>query len=145
MSASIMLEDGEREGGSVSEASVGALKFYKRIISPLLPKACRFIPTCSEYGQECFERYAPWQATTLTAWRLVRCNPLHVKGCGCGCDEPVWPPPPYWAGDGRIRTFIDDERSRARANGEEYDDGILGDDPLGLRERLGLEKNRDGK
>lgn len=82
-----------------------------------------------------FDRYSPAQATVLTAWRLIRCNPLHLDGYGRGVDEPTWPPPAYWAGDGRIRTFIDDEISRRRANGEDVDPiAPFGGqaDPLGL-------------
>ena len=133
-------ESQQQQTGVASEASVAALKFYKAIISPLIPKSCRFIPTCSEYGAVAFARYPPWQASTLTAWRLLRCNPLHVKGCGCGGDDPVWPPVAYWAGDGRIRTYIDDEISRARANGEDVEPLAWGgEDPLGL-----LQDREDG-
>ena len=133
-------ESQQQQTGVASEASVAALKFYKAIISPLIPKSCRFIPTCSEYGAVAFARYPPWQASTLTTWRLLRCNPLHVKGCGCGGDDPVWPPVAYWAGDGRIRTYIDDEISRARANGEDVEPLAWGgEDPLGL-----LQDREDG-
>ena len=114
-----------------SEGAVRALQFYKRNISPLLQPSCRFIPTCSEYGQQAFEQFDVPQAITLTAWRIVRCNPLHWPGTGFGNDVPVWPPCAYWAGDGTIRTFIDDERSRARALGE-LDEEPPRYDPLGL-------------
>ena len=117
-----------------SDAAVGALQFYKRYISPLLPPGCRFIPTCSEYGQQCFERFTVPQAIVLTAWRLVRCNPLHWPGTGFGIDEPVWPPCAYWNGDGTLRTFVDDERSRKKALGE-LDEEPLPYDPLGLADK----------
>ena len=117
-----------------SEAAVAALQFYKKYISPLIPPGCRFIPTCSEYGALCFEQFTIPQAIVLTAWRLVRCNPLHFPGTGFGNDLPVWPPCAYWAGDGQIRTFIDDERSRQRANGE-LEEEPLPFDPIGLSER----------
>ena len=120
------------ESSSISEASVGALRFYKQVISPLMPPACRFIPTCSEYGQQAFERFSPAKATVLTAWRLTRCNPLHTPGCGFGVDEPQWPPPAYWAGSGRLRTYVDDDISRRRANGEDVDAVLPNGDPLGL-------------
>ena len=84
-------------------------------------------------GQQCFERYPPAQATLLTSWRLLRCSPLHLKGYGFGVDEPRWPPVSYWAGSGQLRTFVDDERSRARAAGIDPD-ARVGDDPLGLWE-----------
>ena len=47
---------------------------------------------------------------------------MHVPGYGYGVDEPVWPPCAYWAGDGRIRTPIDDEISRRKSLGELVDD-----------------------
>ena len=108
----------ESESQPSSEAAVSALQWYKRIISPLLPPGCRFIPTCSEYGQQCFERFTVPQAVVLLIWRLLRCNPLHFPGTGFGIDEPVWPPCAYWAGNGQLRTFVDDEMSRKRALGE---------------------------
>ena len=119
------------EKSQPSEAAVAALRWYKQIISPLLPPGCRFIPTCSEYGQQCFEQFTVPQSIVLIVWRLFRCNPLHFPGYGFGIDEPVWPPCAYWAGNGQVRTYIDDEISRARANGE-LDDGPLPFDPLAI-------------
>ena len=120
-------------GGAVSGASVAALKFYKRFISPLNPPGCRFIPTCSEYGQLAFKQYPPLQALVLTAWRLVRCNPLHLPKCGYGEDLPRWPPPAYWAGTDRIRTVLDDEESRRAAEyGDDAASPLPNGDPLGI-------------
>ena len=118
-------EDGPDEEGAdgLSGTAVSFLKWYKRTISPLLPPGCRYIPTCSEYAIQCFKQFDVPQATTLTAWRLVRCNPFHLKGYGYGVDEPCWPPPAYWAGSGRVRTPLDDEASRRRAMGEEVEPG----------------------
>ena len=118
-----------------SQAAIAALQFYKRYISPLLPPGCRFIPTCSEYGQQCFQQFTIPQASVLIVWRLIRCNPLHWPGTGFGVDEPVWPPCAYWAGDGRLRTWVDDERSRRKAAGEDDDSPVWDEDPLGLAER----------
>ena len=70
------------------------------------------------------------QAIVLTAWRLIRCNPLHLPNMGYGIDEPCWPPCAYWAGNGQVRTFVDDEISRRRAQGD--DDTPLPYDPLEL-------------
>jgi len=113
-------EDGpDEEGpGGISGTAVSFLKWYKRTVSPLLPPGCRYIPTCSEYAIQSFKQFDVPQAATLTAWRLVRCNPFHLKGYGYGVDEPCWPPPAYWAGSGRVRTPLDDEASRRRAMGE---------------------------
>ncbi|XVE76378.1 hypothetical protein DITRI_Ditri12bG0167700 [Diplodiscus trichospermus] len=68
------------------KAALSMLKFYKREISPILPKSCRFVPTCSEYSMEAYKKYGVVKGTVLTAWRLCRCNPLG----GSGFDPPRW-------------------------------------------------------
>ncbi|HVP54905.1 MAG TPA: membrane protein insertion efficiency factor YidD [Candidatus Eisenbacteria bacterium] len=57
-----------------------ALRGYKRWISPMLPHACRFVPTCSEYAQEAVERYGVVRGGWLAVWRLLRCHPLARSG-----------------------------------------------------------------
>ncbi|ASV13013.1 MULTISPECIES: membrane protein insertion efficiency factor YidD [Leptospira] len=52
------------------------IQLYKKIISPLLPPACRFTPTCSEYTMQAFREYGFFQAVRLSTWRILRCNPL---------------------------------------------------------------------
>jgi putative membrane protein insertion efficiency factor len=52
---------------------------YKRWISPLLPPACRYVPSCSEYAAEAVAHHGALRGGVLAAWRLVRCNPL-VRG-----------------------------------------------------------------
>jgi uncharacterized protein len=64
------------------------LRFYKRFISPWLPPACRFTPTCSEYAIEAIEVHG-WHGVWLALKRLARCQPL----CRGGHD-PVPPPRP---------------------------------------------------
>lgn len=53
---------------------------YKRFVSPALPPACRFVPTCSEYAAEAVARYGALRGTALAIWRLLRCNPLAKGG-----------------------------------------------------------------
>jgi putative membrane protein insertion efficiency factor len=60
------------------------LAFYKRVVSPLLPVACRFHPTCSAYAAEAVRRHGAWRGARLTAARLWRCRPG-----GGGGDDPV--------------------------------------------------------
>ena len=55
------------------------LRAYKRLISPLLPAACKYVPTCSEYAVEAVERFGIVRGGAMTAWRVLRCNPF-VKG-----------------------------------------------------------------
>jgi len=59
---------------------VGALTLYRRLISPLLPPACRFTPSCSIYAIESFERYGVGRGALLTLRRLAKCHPFHPGG-----------------------------------------------------------------
>jgi putative membrane protein insertion efficiency factor len=56
------------------------LRFYKASISPLLPPACRFMPTCSEYALEAVERYGALRGGWMGLRRLLRCHPFHPGG-----------------------------------------------------------------
>jgi len=55
------------------------LKFYKRLISPVLPASCRYVPTCSEYAAEAVALHGFFRGVALATWRLLRCNPF-VRG-----------------------------------------------------------------
>jgi putative membrane protein insertion efficiency factor len=59
---------------------IASLRFYKRWISPLLPSACRFYPTCSEYMLEAVRMYGPARGVWLGIRRLSRCHPFHEGG-----------------------------------------------------------------
>jgi putative membrane protein insertion efficiency factor len=56
------------------------LRIYKRWISPGLPSACRFHPTCSEYMMEAIERYGVARGIGMGLRRLLRCHPFHQGG-----------------------------------------------------------------
>jgi putative membrane protein insertion efficiency factor len=56
------------------------IRAYQRLISPLLPPACRFHPSCSHYGHEALTRHGAFWGTYLTARRLGRCHPFHPGG-----------------------------------------------------------------
>ncbi len=56
------------------------IRLYGRFVSPLLPPACRFLPSCSEYGAIAIERHGLARGALLAAWRLLRCNPLSRGG-----------------------------------------------------------------
>jgi hypothetical protein len=53
---------------------------YKMVISPWLPPACRFTPTCSEYAYEAIEHYGIIRGVARAIGRLLRCHPLHRGG-----------------------------------------------------------------
>ncbi|HYO12611.1 MAG TPA: membrane protein insertion efficiency factor YidD [Thermoanaerobaculia bacterium] len=64
----------------MTRLAVWLLGVYKRRISPLLPRACRFSPTCSEYARLAYLKHGFWHGSALTAARLLRCNPFHPGG-----------------------------------------------------------------
>ena len=57
-----------------------ALQVYKFVVSPLLPSACRFYPTCSDYMHEAVERHGAWKGIWMGLRRLARCHPFHSGG-----------------------------------------------------------------
>ena len=56
------------------------LKGYRKLISPLLPRSCRFFPSCSAYAEEAIERLGVGRGVRLTFTRLWRCHPGHPGG-----------------------------------------------------------------
>ena len=71
------------EGASRSAAAravIAALAGYKRWISPLLPPACRFEPTCSEYMRQAVGVHGLGPGVWLGVKRLARCHPWHPGG-----------------------------------------------------------------
>jgi uncharacterized protein len=58
---------------------LGLLRGYKWAISPLLPPACRYVPTCSEYTAEAVDRYGAFRGGSMAIRRVLRCHPF-VKG-----------------------------------------------------------------
>ncbi len=66
------------------------IHFYRYAISPLLPRACRFEPSCSKYALEAIHRHGPLAGTWLAMKRLARCHPITWLGGSSGFD-PVPP------------------------------------------------------
>ncbi len=59
---------------------LGAITLYRRLISPLLPPACRFHPSCSRYSYEAIGKYGPAKGLCLSVKRLCKCHPFHPGG-----------------------------------------------------------------
>jgi hypothetical protein len=59
---------------------IGILTLYRRLISPVLPAACRFYPSCSSYAIESVEKYGVGRGALLTLRRLAKCHPFHPGG-----------------------------------------------------------------
>ena len=53
---------------------------YQRVISPALPRRCKYEPTCSAYAVEAVERYGALRGSLMASWRLLRCNPFSHGG-----------------------------------------------------------------
>ncbi len=56
------------------------IKFYQGAISPLFPSACRYTPTCSQYGIDAFQKYGFFKGAWLTLKRISRCHPWGGSG-----------------------------------------------------------------
>jgi putative membrane protein insertion efficiency factor len=56
------------------------LRAYKWAISPMLPPACRYVPTCSEYAMEAVERYGALRGGWMALSRVLRCHPFAPSG-----------------------------------------------------------------
>lgn len=56
------------------------VKGYRRFISPLLPPACRYTPTCSQYALEAIEKYGALKGGWMAIKRILRCHPFHPGG-----------------------------------------------------------------
>jgi putative membrane protein insertion efficiency factor len=61
-------------------AALDLLKAYKWAMSPLLPPACRYVPTCSEYAMEAVERFGVLRGGGMALLRLMRCHPFARGG-----------------------------------------------------------------
>lgn len=59
---------------------LSALRFYKARISPALPPACRYAPSCSEYAIEAVERHGAWRGSVMAIRRVLSCNPFARGG-----------------------------------------------------------------
>ncbi len=60
--------------------AVAPITAYQRLISPLLPRRCKYEPTCSAYASQAVKRYGILRGVVLAGWRLLRCNPLSHGG-----------------------------------------------------------------
>lgn len=56
------------------------IRIYQKMISPLLPPSCRFVPSCSEYSYQALKKHGVMKGSILSLWRLLRCNPFNKGG-----------------------------------------------------------------
>jgi putative membrane protein insertion efficiency factor len=62
------------------KAVVMGIRAYQTLLSPVIPRSCRFVPTCSDYAIEALKRYGIARGTVLAARRILRCHPLGGSG-----------------------------------------------------------------
>ncbi len=66
--------------GGLRAVAVAPIRAYQRVISPALPRHCKYEPTCSAYAVHAIRRYGILRGAVLAAWRLLRCNPWSHGG-----------------------------------------------------------------
>lgn len=64
---------------------------YQRVISPLLPRRCKYHPTCSAYAVDAIRQFGILRGLVLAGWRLLRCNPLSHGGFDPVEDQRLFP------------------------------------------------------
>jgi len=65
----------------VARATVLApIVVYQRVVSPAIPRRCKYEPTCSRYAVEAIRDYGILRGLVLAGWRLLRCNPWSYGG-----------------------------------------------------------------
>jgi len=64
----------------LTNAILVSLKIYKKMLSPCLPDACRFEPTCSVYLYQAINRKGLLKGSALGIRRLLKCHPFHAGG-----------------------------------------------------------------
>lgn len=74
-----MIADGA-DPGPLARGAAALIGGYKKYVSPMLPPACRFQPTCSEYARESILRHGLRKGAWLALRRLSRCHPFHPGG-----------------------------------------------------------------
>lgn len=65
---------------AMTKVLIWAIRGYQRLISPLLPRQCRFYPTCSEYSVMALQKYGLAKGGILALKRILKCHPFHPGG-----------------------------------------------------------------
>lgn len=74
------MSDEGREAGLAARGAMACIRFYQRIISPLFPARCIYMPTCSEYALQAVRKHGFIRGGVLAIKRILRCHPLHEGG-----------------------------------------------------------------
>ena len=74
--------------------AVAPIVVYRRVISPALPRRCKFEPTCSAYAVQALEEFGILRGLVLATWRVLRCNPFSHGGYDPVADQRLFSVPP---------------------------------------------------
>ena len=66
------------------------IRLYQRAISPVIPRRCKYHPTCSQYALDALREYGFVRGTILAGWRLLRCNPWSHGGVDYARDQTLF-------------------------------------------------------
>lgn len=64
----------------LSKSIIFFIRIYRLLFSPILPRSCRFVPSCSRYAEEAIVKHGPIIGIVLAAKRLLRCHPWTPGG-----------------------------------------------------------------
>ncbi|MGI8413001.1 MAG: membrane protein insertion efficiency factor YidD [Solirubrobacteraceae bacterium] len=65
---------------ALTRIALTPIVIYRRVISPALPRRCRYEPTCSAYAVGALRQFGILRGLVLATWRLLRCNPFSHGG-----------------------------------------------------------------
>jgi uncharacterized protein len=65
---------------ALRRVAVAPIVAYQRLVSPALPRRCKYEPTCSAYAVQAVEEYGILRGLILAIWRVLRCNPWSHGG-----------------------------------------------------------------
>jgi putative membrane protein insertion efficiency factor len=74
--------------------AIAPIRLYQRLISPTLPRRCKYHPTCSAYAVQAIRSYGILRGSVLAGWRLLRCNPFSLGGYDPVSAQTVFRRPP---------------------------------------------------
>ncbi len=69
---------------------IAPIRVYQRVVSPLIPRRCKYHPTCSAYAAGAIREVGPARGMVLAVWRLLRCNPWSHGGVDYPADQTVF-------------------------------------------------------
>jgi putative membrane protein insertion efficiency factor len=64
----------------VRAIAILVISLYQKLVSPMFPPSCRFVPSCSQYAKDAVDKYGVARGGYLAVRRILRCHPFHAGG-----------------------------------------------------------------